>query len=205
MQKLKHILKILFKPAYILLAVLTIIILGFIGLICLEEYRVLTMESIHQQEKEYTIGSAQLKAVIYTLQDVLNGSEQLNNVNTNEFLNLFLIKKTLFEKIQESDYTFAGRIEKFRENSKYLYLNPDIVLWSQLMDQKKDFKKNEITNIALILCDPNRIFQGKYPAATFSGGPDRVYFVPIEWIAPNAEAQKELEAYDRSLSEAGAK
>lgn len=100
MQKLKHILKILFKPAYILLAVFAIIILGFIGLICLEEYHVRTMESIHQQEKEYTIGSAQLKAVIYTLQDVLNGSEQLNNVNTNEFLNLFLIKKPCLKKFK---------------------------------------------------------------------------------------------------------
>lgn len=203
MQKLEKIIESLIKAVCIFL--LSLIVFGLIGIVCLNVYNDQTRESIHQRETEYTIGSAQLKGAIYTLQDVLNGSEQLNNVNTNEFLNLFLIKKTLFEKIQESDYTFAGRIEKFRENSKYLYLNPDIVLWSQLMDQKKDFKKNEITNIALILCDPNRIFQGKYPAATFSGGPDRVYFVPIEWIAPNAEAQKEWEAYERSLSEAGAK
>ena len=203
MQKLEKIIESLIKAVCIFL--LSLIVFGLIGIVCLNVYNDLTRESIHQRETEYTIGSAQLKGAIYTLQDVLNGSEQLNNVNTNEFLNLFLIKKTLFEKIQESDYTFAGRIEKFRENSKYLYLNSDIVLWSQLMDQKKDFKKNEITNIALILCDPNRIFQGKYPAATFSGGPERVYFVPIEWIAPNAEAQKEWEAYERSLSEAGAK
>ena len=203
MQKLEKIIESLIKAVCIFL--LSLIVFGLIGIVCLNVYNDLTRESIQQRETEYTIGSAQLKGAIYTLQDVLNGSEQLNNVNTNEFLNLFLIKKTLFEKIQESDYTFAGRIEKFRENSKYLYLNPDIVLWSQLMDQKKDFKKNEITNIALILCDPNRIFQGKYPAATFSGGPERVYFVPIEWIAPNAEAQKEWEAYERSLSEAGAK
>ena len=85
MQKLEKIIESLIKAVCIFL--LSLIVFGLIGIVCLNVYNDQTRESIHQRETEYTIGSAQLKGAIYTLQDVLNGSEQLNNVNTNEFLN----------------------------------------------------------------------------------------------------------------------
>lgn len=59
--------------------------------------------------------------------------------------------------------------------------------------------------IAFILCDPEGIYKGKFSMISFSGGPSSVESVPLDWLKPNAEAQKEWEAYEQSLSEAGAK
>ncbi|MBO7524890.1 MAG: hypothetical protein J6T79_05230, partial [Verrucomicrobia bacterium] len=122
----------------------------------------------------------------------------------NEFKNLFEIKKLLLEPENIDWYNVSKeKYEKLREKSKYLYLNPDINLWRK---RYKTIGKFDGDNeIAFILCDPEGIYNGKFSMISFSGGPSSVESVPLDWLEPNAEAQKEWEAYERSLSEAGAK
>lgn len=106
----------------------------------------------------------------------------------NKFKNLFEIKKLLLE----SEYN-----KKLREKSKYLYLNPDINLWSKLYRTTGEFDGDN--EIALILCDPEGIYKGKFPMIRFSGSLWSVKSVPVGWLESNAEAQKEWELYEQNL------
>jgi len=226
MQKLKHILKILFKPAYILLAVFAIIILGFIGLICLDEYNDRTRESKHQSLREYHWQTGQLLCALMTFPyTVLNINEDLefdlNEVKKNlemkdiEIKNLFEVKKLLLEPNTNFNATlyrlYKNHYENLRKESKYLYLNPNIDLWRQYILAAFGGEKFEDKNeFALILCIPQGQYKGQFAKITFSAhfhifDSLPTHSIPEDWLEPNAEAQKEWEAYERSLSEAGVK
>ena len=90
------------------------------------------------------------------------------------------------------------------------YLNPDIDLWRQYIAEFGGEKFEDRNEFALILCIPEGIFEGQFAKITFSEDFDifdslPAYSIPEEWLEPNAWAQKEWEAYERSLSEAGVK
>ncbi len=196
MQNLKRVFKFLF------IAVCILVVLGFIGMACLTEYHVMTLESRLRPHREYYGRQGQLKVMFSDFYNRFSDLEENDSgdFGTNEFKNLFEIKKLLLENYAENDF-----IE--RKKFKYLYLNPNIDLWRQTVlcfaIGGKGFEgKNEI---AVILCDPEGICNNKFPAVSFLSAPSSVKSVPVEWLESNAEAQKEWEAYERSLSEAGAK
>ncbi|MBO4714471.1 MAG: hypothetical protein J5672_00045 [Verrucomicrobia bacterium] len=204
MQKLEKIIESLIKAVCIFL--LSLIVFGLIGIVCLNVYNDLTWESRNHPRHEYIKREHQLQVMFLHFYYDFETLEENDpaDFGTNEFKNLFEIKKLLLEPEDN---------EKLREKSKYLYLNPDIDLWRQAllcsprMVGGKEFEgENEI---AVILCDPEGICNNKFPAASFLGcftiSANPINSVPVEWLEPNAEAQKEWEAYERSLSEAGVK
>ena len=195
MQKLEKIIESLIKAVCIFL--LSLIVFGLIGIVCLNVYNDLTWESRHQPQTEYIGRQGQLKiAYLGFRYGYANDLEENDSTESelNKFKNLFEIKKLLLEPEDN---------EKLRENSKYLYLNPDINLWRKLYRTTGEFDGDN--EIAFILCDPEGIYKGKFSMISFSGGPSSVESVPVDWLEPNEEAQKEWEAYERSLSEAGVK
>lgn len=207
MQKLKYILKLIFKTVCILFV---IILFGFIGLICycwFTDVQYLSgkwsgKDPKYRQQREYMYRNGQL---IYALYEFVFYTE----FDPNEIKNLFEIKKLLLEPRNIDEYD-NGEFEKLREKSKYFYLNPNIDLWrkavlSHLENIGKEKKFEEENEIAAILCDPEGIYKDKFPMIRFSYHTSLVESVPVDWLEPNAEAQKEWEAYERSLSEAGAK
>ena len=114
MQKLKRVFKFLFKTVCIL------VVLG----ICLNVYDEMTWKSRHHSHNEFTLHNRQLYLAFldfYRSSDLEENDSC--NFSTNEFKNLFEIKKLLLENSAEKD-----DIEKLREKSKYLYLNPNIDL-----------------------------------------------------------------------------
>ena len=117
MQKLNHILKILFKTVCILLA---IVLFGFIGL-CLErEYHVRTMESRHQP-----IGRQVQLKMAYLGFRYVNDLEKNDSTDSelNKFKNLFEIKKLLLEPENIDWYNATKeKYKKLREKSKYLWV-----------------------------------------------------------------------------------
>ena len=195
MQKLEKIIESLIKAVCIFL--LSLIVFGLIGIVCLTVYNDLTLESRHQPRHEYIGRQGQLKiAYLGFRYGYANDLEENDSTDSelNKFKNLFEIKKLLLEPEDN---------EKLREKSKYLYLNPDINLWRKLYRTTGEFDGDN--EIAFILCDPEGIYKGKFSMISFSGGPSSVESVPVDWLEANAEAQKEWEAYERSLSEAGVK
>ena len=198
MQKLKRVLKFLFKTVCILLV---IVVFGFIGLGLERVYHVRTMESRHQP-----IGRQVQLKMAYLGFRYVNDLEENDSTDSelNKFKNLFEIKKLLLEPENIDWYNATKeKYKKLREKSKYLYLNPDINLWRKLYRTTGEFDGDN--EIAFILCDPEGIYKGKFSMIRFSGGLSSINTVPLNWLEPNAEAQKEWEAYERSLSEAGAK
>lgn len=195
MQKLEKIIESLIKAVCIFL--LSLIVFGLIGIVCLNVYNDLTWESRNHPRHEFIGRRGQLKiAYLGFRYGYANDLEENDSTDSelNKFKNLFEIKKLLLEPEDN---------EKLREKSKYLYLNPDINLWRKLYRTTGEFDGDN--EIAFILCDPEGIYKGKFSMISFSGGPSSVESVPVEWLEPNAEAQKEWEAYERSLSEADAK
>ncbi len=195
MKKLEKIIESLIKAVCIFL--LSLIVFGLIGIVCLNVYNDLTWESRNHPRHEFIGRQGQLKiAYLGFRYGYVNDLEENDSTDSelNKFKNLFEIKKLLLEPEDN---------EKLREKSKYLYLNPDINLWRKLYRTTGEFDGDN--EIAFILCDPEGIYKGKFSMISFSGGPSSVESVPVEWLEPNAEAQKEWEAYERSLSEAGAK
>ena len=195
MKKLEKIIESLIKAVCIFL--LSLIVFGLIGIVCLNVYNDLTWESRNHPRHEFIRRQGQLKiAYLGFRYGYANDLEENDSTDSelNKFKNLFEIKKLLLEPEDN---------EKLREKSKYLYLNPDINLWRKLYRTTGEFDGDN--EIAFILCDPEGIYKGKFSMISFSGGPSSVESVPVEWLEPNAETQKEWEAYERSLSEAGAK
>ena len=219
MIELKVVFKFLFETVCILLV---IVVFGFIGLCCFfytpwaHSLRWKYAEPKIQKLREYHSPKIQLYCALvefpWTALNISRDTEfdpnEMKNLEMKdlEIKNLFEVKKLLLEPKHTTNWyrLFKDHYEKLREESKNLYLNPDIDLWRQYIAEFGGEKFEDRNEFALILCIPEGIFEGQFAKITFSEDFDifdslPAYSIPEEWLEPNAWAQKEWELYEQNL------